>query len=75
MKNSEKVLSNLTPEQLVEIISDVDNTTGIVKSDAFIRKLASEIFECEIDNTNWGQFSAIINLSAFYLARELKKRL
>lgn len=68
-----EILNKLSIEEKIKIVEE--GTLDVVPSDALIRTVASELFDCDIDKTNIMQFQYIIVMVAPMLTYELKKRL
>lgn len=66
-------LRKLSLEELIQIVEEGSQET--VELDALIRKIASEIFACDVNKTNVMQFTYILTTASQILAYELKKRL
>lgn len=68
-----EILNKLSIEEKIKIVEE--GTLDVVPTDALIRTVASELFDCDTDKTNIMQFQYIIVMVAPMLTYELKKRL
>lgn len=70
-KPIDKAFENLTIKQIAQMVEEFNGTT--ISNDTLIRKITSEVFETEVNNTSIMQMQLVVIHCAIYMSRFISR--
>lgn len=70
-KAIDKAFENLTMKQIAQMVEEFNGTT--ISNDTLIRKITSEVFETEVNNTSIMQMQLVVIHCAIYMSRFISR--